>query len=423
MHRVLLSFVAGTLCLWASGCATVPGVERPDDVNPPNSGSVIVAAPEAAPIVVPPATSPPAPAPAPPADRPAPVVDVPMFESPLRSLEFWAETDTRPALQSFRESCAIWARMDSDKPLNPNLPEYGVYGDWVDPCQLAAIAGDSPSEAKAFFENQFAPVPLIARNAESGLLTGYYQPEIEVRRVPTPEFSEAILAVPSSESVQTLPRAKLGPTSARVIAYGRPLEVFFMQIQGSGHIRFSDGRLIRAAFAGHNSLPYTSIGGVLIRRGEVTKDKSSKRDIENWMRKAGPKAARDLMNENQRYIFFIEQNIEPGKGPNGAMRVPLTAMGSMAVDPRYHPYGALIWLEGKFPREAGDYRGKTQGALLSAQDTGKAIVGAMRGDVFFGSGDAAGDLAGVMKHPAQWTLFLPRALAAKLARERAETQS
>jgi len=95
----------------------------------------------------------------------------------------------------------------------------------------------------------------------------------------------------------------------------------------------------------------------------------------------------------------------------------------MAVDPRYHPYGALVWVEGKFPQAAGDYRGRDQAVLLSAQDTGKAIVGPMRGDVFFGSGDGAGALAGVMKHPARWTLLLPRPLAERLARARGQSTS
>ena len=96
------------------------------------------------------------------------------------------------------------------------------------------------------------------------------------------------------------------------------------------------------------------------------------------------------------------------------MRVPLMAMGSMAVDPRYHPYGALVWLNVKLPMQAGDYRGTDQGVLLSAQDTGKAIRGALRGDIYFGSGKIAGELAGVMKHPGDWSLLLPKALAQRL---------
>ena len=117
------------------------------------------------------------------------------------------------------------------------------------------------------------------------------------------------------------------------------------------------------------------------------------------------------MNENPRYIFFTEQKIGEGEGPRGAMRVPLTAMGSMAVDPRYHPYGTLAWLETIIPQTPGDYKGKASGVLVSVQDTGNAIRGPLRGDLFFGAGDVAGDRAGVMKHPVRWTILVPKSIA------------
>ena len=113
------------------------------------------------------------------------------------------------------------------------------------------------------------------------------------------------------------------------------------------------------------------------------------------------------MNENPRYIYFTEQSIRAGEGPQGAMRVPLTGMGAIAVDPRYHPYGSLVWLETTLPTKAGDYRGQQTGVLVAAQDTGSAIKGPLRADLFFGSGDDAGERAGVQKHRAKWTLFLP----------------
>jgi len=167
-----------------------------------------------------------------------------------------------------------------------------------------------------------------------------------------------------------------------------------MQIQGSGVLHFNDGEKLRAAYAANNGYSYTSIGRVLIDRGELTKDQASKKDIENWMIAAGPAKSRELMNENKRYIFFAPETILPGEGPKGAMRVPLTAMGSVAVDPRYHAYGTPLWV---------------------AQDTGKAIRGKLRGDLYFGSGFEAGDRAGVMKHPANWTVLLPFNIALQLA--------
>jgi len=396
-------------------CSTV---SQPVPKTPNVPSGVILAEPEQDPKPAPVIKTPPAPAPPPPVEAPAPIPEIPTYQSPLKDLKFWNETNPIAALKAFRRSCMAWLDVDPTEPLSPHLPEYGLYGDWENACGLASLIGNTPSEARQFFENQFAPVPLSAQNRESGLLTAYYQPEIDVRRIPNLEFSEPILAVPKLKSDQNLPRAKISPKTARVIAYGRPLEVFFMQIQGSGHIRFKNGRILRAAYAANNGRPYRSIGSVLIERGETTKDRSSKHDIESWMRKAGPKAARALMNENTRYIFFKEQKIKAGEGPVGAMRVPLTANGSVAVDPRYHPYGSLIWVETKLPQAPRDYKGTLSGRLVVAQDTGKAIRGAMRGDLYFGSGDAVGALAGVMKHPSKWTIFLPRPLAERLLRER-----
>ena len=245
----------------------------------------------------------------------------------------------------------------------------------------------------------------------TGLLTGYYEPELEVRLLPTQEFHAPILAKPEDERTLNLPREKLSAISSRVIAYGRPIDVFFLQIQGSGRLRFKDGQLLRAGYAANNGKPYKSIGKILIERGELSKDQASKDSIEDWMEKNGRKAARDLMNENPRYIFFAEQSLGQNKGPRGAMQVPLTAMGSMAVDPRYYPYGMPIWVETRLPQKGRDFRGKAQSILLMAQDTGNAIKGPMRGDIFFGSGDAAGARAGVMKHQGRWAVFLPKALA------------
>lgn len=347
---------------------------------------------------------------------PSPPIE-PLIERPLwfEGLEGWQTADHRPAREAFRRSCESWAKADPDALLNKNLPQYGRYRDWLPSCAKLLVfdrqyQGNSQAAARAFFENEFAPLSLTTPRESEGLLTGYYEPEIEVRLRADREFSEPILAKPTNPKTLSLPRSKINARSSRVIAYGRPIDVFFMQIQGSGRVKFKDGRSLRAAYAANNGKPYKSIGRVLVDRGEMTLSQASKQAIEAWMKKAGLKKTRALMNENPRYIYFAEQAIRPGEGPNGAMRVPLTAMGSIAVDPRYHPYGILAWLETTLPQRGGDYRGKPAGVLVSAQDTGSAIKGALRGDLFFGAGDEAGDKAGVMKHPVRWTLLVPRHL-------------
>ena len=280
-------------------------------------------------------------------------------------------------------------------------------------CQGASVlhsVSPTADDSRAFFENWFAPVSLATPTMPDGLLTGYYEPEVDVRLKPDSEFSEPILAKPTDTSKLTLPRAQINARTSRVIAYGRPIDVFFLQIQGSGRLKYGNGRLLRAAYAANNGHSYTSIGRVLVERGAMTIDQASKRSIENWMEQNGPEAARNLMNENARYIYFTEQSIQSGEGPQGAMRTHLTSLGSIAVDPRYHPYGSLVWLDTTLPTKAGDFRGQSTGLLVTAQDTGSAIKGPLRADLFFGSGEAAGAKAGVQKHRARWTILLPRHL-------------
>ena len=354
--------------------------------------------------------------PAPPvAKRPPPPVDAAPEESVLErpsmfaALEGWEAIDAVPALEAFRRSCRIWEGADDGKELSPRLPQYGTFADWRPACRMAGKV--RPSQARAFFEAQFRPVTIVTPEASDGLLTGYYEPELDVRRVADAEFSEPILARPKTDKLRLQPRSKISEATSRVIAYGRPADVFFMQIQGSGRIRFPDGLNIRAAFAGHNGHPYTSIGRKLIEWGELSKSKASKGAIEAWMADAGPMRTKSLMNENARYIFFEEQSIPENTGPNGAMRVPLTDMGSVAVDPRYHPYGTVALLSTRVPARPGDYKGEPRHLLVVGQDTGGAIKGPLRADLFFGAGEAAGKLAGVMKHRTRWTLLLPKAIA------------
>ena len=382
--------------------ATAPSFPNPDIENP---GVIIIAEPRPEPKPAPEVTAPPPPTTQPP--------EVEIFETPkwYAQLNHWASADHRPALASFKRSCASFLKADLTAQLNPLQPEYGRYNDWIPACDEALFTGGSKKDARRFFEKQFAPIVLATREGDEGLLTGYYEPIVNVRKMPDAVYSEPVLAKPKTEAVQMLAREQLGPRWSRVIAYGKPIDVFFMQIQGSGRIRFKDGTTVRAAYAANNGKPYKSIGKVLVERGELTLEKASKQAISDWMTRNGPQKTRELKNQNPRYIFFTEQKIAKGEGPRGAMRVPLTGMGSMAVDPRYHPYGTLAWLETTLPQKPGDFKGKKSGVLVSVQDTGKAIRGPLRGDLFFGSGDKAGGKAGVMKHSVRWTVLVPKAIA------------
>lgn len=414
-----------SMAFWLCACASTPAPTPPSDeaktpeVSYPhpdveNPGLIVIAEPLAVPAPAPAIPAPPAPTPEP------PEVEIFEYHKWYSALPDWNIADHRAALTSFKRSCESFAKAAPDDQLSPQLPEYGRYRDWIPACSQASFVGLDANSARHFFETQFEPLVLTTREGETGLLTGYYEPEVAVRKIPDATYSEPILAKPASEATQNLTRAQLGPTSSRVIAYGKPIEVFFMQIQGSGRLRFNDGTSIRAAYAGNNGKKYQSIGKVLVARGELTLEKASKQSISDWMDRAGPAKTRALMNENPRYIFFTEQAIGRSadgtvEGPRGAMRVPLTDLASIAVDPRYHPYGTLVWLETTLPQFGGDFRGKEKGLLVSVQDTGSAIKGPLRGDLFFGAGDEAGDKAGVMKHDVRWTILVPKAIAPLLA--------
>lgn len=349
------------------------------------------------------------PAPVRPGPPAAPSTPLPT-KAAFASYPGWNGADMRPALSAFARSCTVWARRDASAYFNSSRPDLGRMADWSAGCAHIGKAAKSSRAAREFFETWFHPQSIRSDTASTGLITGYFQPEIDVRRRADREFSEPILSSPKTDSARRLPRSRITADMADVIAYGRPIDVFFMQVQGSGILKFRNNHRIRAAYAANNGYPYTSIGGVLVRAGYMTTEQASKQAIEDWMAKAGPKASQMLMNENKRYIFFEAQALVEKDGPTGAMNVPLTAMGSMAVDPAFHTYGVPIWLNVKIPIKPGDYRGQQTGLLVVAQDTGKAIKGLLRGDLYFGSGNDAGARAGVMKHPGTWTVLLPRSL-------------
>ncbi|XBQ17202.1 MAG: MltA domain-containing protein [Oceanicaulis sp.] len=349
----------------------------------------------------------------------------------------WRAADPRPALAAFSESCARIEALPDHEPMNPRAPYAGTAGDWRGAClQAAMINAGAPTaeQARAFFERNFAPVRL----AETGRLTGYYEPYVEVRSRPDAEFSMAIRARPGDLLTGDLGQFIAGLEGERIVgraedqqfrpyltraeierenlgvplAWGRPIDVFFLQIQGSGRLIFEDGGQARARFAAHNGQPYVSIGRILIDRGELSPHDASKQDIQAWLRARGPLAWRPLFDENPRYVFFsLDTDIDPGEGPIGSQGAPLTPMASLAVDPAHHAWGVPVWLEAAIDG-APSWKG-----LVVTQDAGGAITGPARGDLFFGWGPEAGDRAGRQNDPsAQWTLLLPTELAHRAAR-------
>jgi membrane-bound lytic murein transglycosylase A len=302
-------------------------------------------------------------------------------------LEGWAEDDHAAALAVFRTTCA-------------DMPGE----DWQ---ALCAIAETTP-QARTFFELFFRPV--LIGGEESALFTGYFEPELDGSPRPTSQFRYPVYRTPQeARDGQWVSRREIeqgGLLEGRGLEIAwvdDPVELFFLQVQGSGRIRMTDGSVIRVGYGGRNGHPYRSIGQELIRRGVYQPHQVSAQVIRNWVRR-NPAAGRELLFHNPSYIFFREVDIpDPALGPLGAMNRSVTPLRTIAVDPAYTPLGAPVWIEkgGAGPMHR----------LMIAQDTGGAIRGAQRADIFFGFGDAAGEAAGTIRDPGRMVVLLPIEMA------------
>ena len=192
-------------------------------------------------------------------------------------------------------------------------------------------------------------------------------------------------------------------------------DAFFIHIQGSGRTRLPGGQVHRVGFAGKTGLPYTPIGRVLVERGEIARDKVSMQTILAWL-SAHPDQARDLMWQNKSFVFFRTVDIaRPELGPPGAQHVQLTPERSLAVDRSLYAFGTPIWLDASAPAGPNG-SAVTLRRLMVAQDTGSAIKGQVRGDVFWGAGDRAAEIAGLMQSPGRMIILVPHAVASQLNR-------
>jgi membrane-bound lytic murein transglycosylase A len=333
----------------------------------------------------------------------------------------WQSADLGPAFAAFRRSCDVIAAKSADQAISDYA---GTVGDWQKVC--ANEAGDP----RNFFEKNFTPYRL----GGEGLFTGYYEPEIRGSRLRHDAFQTPVYGVPrdlirvdlgefspqfKGEHISgRLDGPRLVPyaTRAEIDAHGLdgakilfwcddPVALFFLQIQGSGRVRFDDGTMARIQYAGENGRPYTAIGRVLVKAGHIARDHVSLASIKEWL-KSNPALAQGVMEADQSFVFFQEAPIgDPSLGSPGVEKVALTPLGSMAIDLRQNALGAPYYV-------ATD----PVQALLIAQDTGGAIRGAVRGDIFFGFGQKAEEAAGGMKAQGRLYVLLPNAVAARLGK-------
>lgn len=302
----------------------------------------------------------------------------------FKDLTGWEKDNHGAALDVFLNTCG-----DMDDP------------DWRSLCALAADQKD----AKAFFELFFRPV--LIEDGNPALFTGYFEPELDGDLYPSARFRYPVYRMPpeARSARQWLTRREIETGESmegrglEIAWVDDPVELFFLQIQGSGRIRLPDGRHLRVGYAGSNGRDYRSIGVELVRRGIYRAHQVSAEVIKNWVRR-NPAEGPELLRHNPSYVFFRKLiNISPEKGPLGAMNRSITALRSIAVDKRYVPLGAPVWIEkgGLGPMHR----------LMVAQDTGSAIKGAQRADIFFGTGDVAGRAAGNLRDPGRLVVLMP----------------
>lgn len=351
--------------------------------------------------------------------EPAPVLEHRLVA--FSDLEGWAEDDHGAALQALLRSCA---RMTARPHTIPERRDA-----WLAVCDDAAWT--DAEDARQFFETRFEAFALRYGDREDGLLTGYYEPELRGSRIPTPEFYHPLYVRPADlvtvnlgrfaedlQGRQLVGRLEDGslvpyPTRAEIAAgalagenaellwVDDPIAAFFLEIQGSGRVVLPDGELIRVGYAAKNGHPYRAIGRVLVEMGEMTLEQVSLPAIRQWLLD-NPDRAQMVMNANPSHVFFRELEAE---GPLGSEGVVLTPGRSLAVDRRHLHMGTPVWIDGSLPGIAG---GAPLRRLVVAQDTGGAIVGELRGDLFWGPGLEAEDLAGHMREPARFVILLPR---------------
>lgn len=335
---------------------------------------------------------------------------MPPGESRLDRLPGWSEADHAGAYAAFVSACGV-----TDRPAMAAV------------CRRArSQPGLSEPQARAFFEANFRAEPIPGE----GMLTAYFAPEYEARAAPSAEFRAPVRGKPAdlvmvdggaldpTQRGKTVPARRVGgrveaypdraaieaTNAARALAWMRPEDLFFLQVQGSGVLALPDGRRLKAGVAATNGRPYVALGGILRDRGYLSPDATNATAIRDWLAaRRGPEADA-MMRMNPRYIFFTVAP-DDGAAPVGAARIPLAAGHAAAVDPNAHAMGDLLWLDADRPNLAGAR--PTYRRMVMALDVGAAIKGPARVDLYLGQGFAAGAEAGTVHHALRVRRLVP----------------
>ncbi len=348
-------------------------------------------------------------------------------------IDGWSKDDHAAAFAAFLASCQPIARVAH--PAGENRPMYGALHAVCRRALREAPRAPTDEAARKFFEQNFRPARVAKLGDSAGFLTGYYEPIVDGSRFPTGIYHVPIyrrppdLLPPAGASGSGFPNTgqsrrrngagELVPYHDRAeiedgVLDGQHLEIcwikdptdaLFIQIQGSARVRLEDGLIVRINYDSHNGYPYTPVGRILIERNLVARDQMSMDRIRDWIR-ANPDGAKELRRQNRSFVFFRIVGLGEEREASGAQGVPLTAGRSIAVD-KLHVYGTPFFIEADLPIESAKPSTPFR-RLMIAQDTGSAIVGPARADIYWGAGDQAGRIAGRVRQAGRFTMLIPR---------------
>lgn len=379
-----------------------------------------------------------APPSAPVAPEPPPPPRLDLAPAKFSELPGWGDDAAAEALVSFRQSCSALGRLAADRPVAPlgersALPATTA-GAWQGICRRAARVGKGDAAARAFFEAELVPWSAQDALSREAFFTGYYEAALRGSRKRGGAYQTPLLTRPgdlidvdlgafrdewkgkriggrlAGSRLEPYPdraaieAGALAGKKLELLWVDDPADAFFLHIQGSGRVTLPDGSVVRVGYGGQNGRPYVAIGKELIERGELTKETVSMQSIRRWLA-AHPAEAMALLDKNPSYVFFRRLD---GPGPLGTQGVPLTPGRSLAVDRQFLPLGTPVYLDATAPGPREGDPDRPLQRLVIAQDTGGAISGPLRGDVFWGAGDEAASVAGRMKHRGRMWVLLPR---------------
>src|SRR5216683_2644641 len=318
----------------------------------------------------------------------------------------WTDDTQDEALVAFRRSCPKLIAAPESKIVTDGGQKTIAPGEWKQICDSAAAVKDGDSRAaRKFFEENFRPLVVQTR----GNFTGYFEPELRGSRAPSRLFTVPVYRRPPDLKDQPyytraeIEQGALKGKGLEIAWVQDPVALFEVQVQGSGRIHLAEGGMLSLGFDGSNNRPYTAIGGVLADMGVIRREDVTWPAIRDWL-KRNPQQARDVMRKNERYIFFKDTKSASASGAEG---VPLTAQRSLAVDVTLTPFGTPIWIDTVRPVARKPGATEPYRRLTIAQDSGAAILGPARGDVFFGSSAQAADWAGRMVGEGRAIVLVP----------------